>query len=227
MDGEEERRNETSALLLPGERGPDVPRPTASPNREHGAALPPRARPASARRGTTWGTKLSAAARTELNLERPSELRSPRFGSRTRYRTQEVAGSSPLLLPGERGPDVPRPTASPNREHGAALPPRARPASARRGTTWGTKLSAAARTELNLERPSELRSPRFGSRTRYRTQEVAGSSPASSIPTFAAARGIHSGLSPPAITSVRWVAELQRPDGIGSPFENGSMIRPS
>jgi hypothetical protein len=31
-DEEEERRNETSALLLPGERGPDVPRPTASGN---------------------------------------------------------------------------------------------------------------------------------------------------------------------------------------------------
>ena len=60
-------------------------------------------------------------------------------------------------------------------------PPRARPASVRRGTTWGTKVSAPERTQLNSEHPSELRSPRFGLRTRYRTQEVAGSSPASSI----------------------------------------------
>jgi hypothetical protein len=50
-----------------------------------------------------------------------------------------------------------------------------------RGTTGGTKLSAPERTQLNLEHPSELRSPRSGLRTRYRTQEVAGSSPASSI----------------------------------------------
>jgi hypothetical protein len=48
------------------------------------------------------GTKLSAAKRTELNLEHPSELRSPRFGLRTRYRTQEVAGSSPRS--GNRSP---------------------------------------------------------------------------------------------------------------------------
>jgi Restriction Endonuclease associating with ARP len=67
-------------------------------------------------------------------------------------------------------------------------PPRARPASARRGTTSGTKLSAAERTQMNLEHLSELRSPRFGLRTRYRTQEVAGSSPASSISTKALLR---------------------------------------
>jgi hypothetical protein len=57
-----------------------------------------------------------------------------------------------------------------------------------RGTTRGTKLSVAERTQLNSERPSELRSPRFGLRTRYRTQEVAGSSPASSISTKALLR---------------------------------------
>jgi hypothetical protein len=77
----------------------------------------------------------------------------------------------------------------PNRlEQGGGPPPRARPPRARRGTTWGTKLSAAERTQLNLEHPSELRSPRFGLRTRYRTQEVAGSSPASSIPKKALLR---------------------------------------
>ena len=43
--------------------------------------------------------------------------------------------------------------------------------------------------KLNLERLSELRSPRFGLRARYRTQEVAGSSPASSISKKALLKG--------------------------------------
>jgi hypothetical protein len=76
----------------------------------------------------------------------------------------------------------------PNRLEQRGPPPRARPARAHRGTTWGTKLSAPQRTELNSEHHSELRSPRFGFRTRYRTQEVAGSSPASSISTKALLR---------------------------------------
>jgi ketosteroid isomerase-like protein len=45
----------------------------------------------------------------------------------------------------------------------------------------GYQTERSGATQLNSDHPSELRSPQFGFRTQYRTQEVAGSSPASSI----------------------------------------------
>jgi ketosteroid isomerase-like protein len=74
-----------------------------------------------------------------------------------------------------------------------------------RGTTRGTKLNAAEQTQLNSEHSSELRSPRLGLCTRYRTQEVAGSSPASSIaPRIAALDSFR--RAPP----VTWRLPLER-----------------
>jgi hypothetical protein len=121
LDEEEQPRGSGRSLLLRARTGAPTPRCCFDPGqREAGRPwneTPPTSRPrirscgarrravpgpnADARsRGTTWGTKLTASERTQLNLEHPSELRWPRFGLRTRYRTQEVAGSSPASSTG-------------------------------------------------------------------------------------------------------------------------------
>jgi hypothetical protein len=107
---------------------------------------------------------------------KPPGCRSRRCRRRTSRWTRLLEGSP-------NGADEPRITITspePLKHVQPSASHSARPASARRGTTRGTKLSAVERTQLNSEHLSELRSPRFGLRTRYRTQEVAGSSPASS-----------------------------------------------